>query len=75
MLSSTKSIIDQESCSSLSGFFQFRSVLTQNSPTNWARMNSWRSLLDGTDRMSGTVLWTGVFFWPAVPSMWQSNPA
>lgn len=50
-------------------------ILTWNSLTNWANINCCRSVLLGAVRTSGTVLWTRVFFWPAVPSKWQSKPA
>lgn len=50
-------------------------TLTWNSPTNWARMNSCLSLLEGAASTSGTVRWTGpLIFCSAVPSRWQSKP-
>lgn len=49
-------------------------TLTWNSLTNWANINCCRSVLLGAIRTSGTVLWTRVFFWPAVPSKWLSKP-
>lgn len=47
---------------------------TWNSLMNCARMNCCLSELLGAVSTSGTVLWTGVFFWSCTPSRWQSKP-
>lgn len=49
-------------------------LLTWNSLTNWAMTNWCLSVLFGVVRTSGTVLWTGAFFWFPMPSRWLSNP-
>lgn len=65
---------EQEQTPQLKNQMTSKQICTWCSLTNWARMNSCLSVLDGEVKTSGTVLWTGPFICNQVPFRWQSKP-